>query len=210
VFAGGATLGGRRDGLQGEGLDPSAVFELLAGLVVRSLLIAEEHGPKTRYRLLETIRQYAQERLDQAGETGRWQARHAGYYAGILRQVRDHAHDPNLEGFWPVPLSADQDNLLAAWSWAIGTGNVGTAFPSWPASRRLRSPPTTRCCSLAGRPSRTWLTPPSCSASPRCVTCSPVTRQGRSRWPVKHLRWLAGPAPRPSSRPASPIKILRW
>ena len=64
----------------------------------------------------------------QAGETERWRARHASYYADLLQQVRDHAHDPNPEVFWAVRLSAEQDNLLAAWSWAIGTGNVGTAF----------------------------------------------------------------------------------
>ena len=104
------------------------MFELLASLVARSLVVAEEHGPQTRYRLLETIRQYGEQRLDEAGETERWRARHAGYYADLLRQVRDHAHDPDQEVFWAVRLSAEQDNLLAAWSWAIGTGNVGTAF----------------------------------------------------------------------------------
>jgi len=104
------------------------VFELVAALVARSLVVAEEHGPQTRYRLLETIRQYGEERLDQAGEANRWQARHAGYYADLLMQVRDHARHPSDEVFWAVRLSAERDNLLAAWSWAIRTGNVGTAF----------------------------------------------------------------------------------
>ena len=54
--------------------------------------------------------------------------RHAGYYAGLLPRVRQHAHDPNQDVFWAVRVSADQDNLLAAWSWAIGTGNADTAF----------------------------------------------------------------------------------
>jgi hypothetical protein len=53
---------------------------------------------------------------------------HAGYYVDLLRQVRDHAHDSREEVFWALRLSTEQDNLLAAWSWAIGTGNVGTAF----------------------------------------------------------------------------------
>ena len=56
----------------GEGIDPDAVFELLASLVARSLVVAEDPGPQTRYRLLETIRQYGEERLDEAGETERW------------------------------------------------------------------------------------------------------------------------------------------
>jgi tetratricopeptide (TPR) repeat protein len=96
--------------------------------VARSLVVAEDKGPGTRYRLLETISQYGEECLGQSGETERWRARHAGYYAGLLGRVRDHAHDPNQEVFWAARLSAEQDNLLAAWSWAIGTGNLDTAF----------------------------------------------------------------------------------
>ncbi len=126
VFAGGATLEAVEAVCGGEGIDPGAVFEVLAALVARSLVVAEEKGPGTRYRLLETIRQYAEERLEAAGETMRWRARHGDYYAGLLRQVRDHVHDHDPEVFWALRLSAEQDNLLA--SWAIGTGNVDTAF----------------------------------------------------------------------------------
>jgi predicted ATPase len=128
VFAGGATLGAAEAVCGAEGIEPGAVFELLASLVAQSLVIAEEHGPQTRYRLLETIRQYGEERLNEAGEIERWRARHADYYADLLRQVRDHAPNSQEEVFWAVRLSAEQDNLLGAWSWAIGTGNVGTAF----------------------------------------------------------------------------------
>jgi predicted ATPase/class 3 adenylate cyclase len=128
VFAGGCTLEAAEAVCCEDGIDPDAVFELLAGLVARSLVVAEDQGPQSRYRLLETIRQYAEERLNEAGEAERWRARHAGYYAGLLWRVRDDAHDPDPEVFWAVRLSAEQDNLLAAWSWAIGTGNVDTAF----------------------------------------------------------------------------------
>ena len=48
--------------------------------------------------------------------------------AELHSRVREDAHDPRAEVFWAVRLSAEQDNLLAAWSWAIGTSNVGTAF----------------------------------------------------------------------------------
>jgi len=127
VFAGGCTLQAAETVCGGEGIDPDAVFELLANLVARSLVVAEESGPESRYRLLETIRQYGEERLDQAGETERWHARHAGYYASFLTHVREPARDRD-EVFWAVRLSAEQDNLLAAWSWAVGTGNVDAAF----------------------------------------------------------------------------------
>ena len=128
VFAGGCTLQAVETVCGGEGIDPGAVFELLASLVARSLVVAGESGPQSRYRLLETIRQYGEERLEGAGEAERWRARHAGYYAGFPRQVREHAHDHSDEVFWAVRLSAEQDNLLAAWSWAVNTGNVNTAF----------------------------------------------------------------------------------
>jgi hypothetical protein len=104
------------------------VFELLASLVARSLVVTEEHGPETRYRLLETIREYSEERLGEAGELEQWRARHGDYYAGVLSRIRELAHDPRAEVFWGVRLSAEQDNLLAAWSWAIDTGNIDTAF----------------------------------------------------------------------------------
>jgi predicted ATPase/class 3 adenylate cyclase len=125
VFAGGTTLEAAETVCSGEGIDPDSVFELLASLVARSLVVTEEHGPETRYRLLETIRQYGEERLTETGETDRWQARHADYYVGVLKQIR---HDRRAEVFWAVRLTAEQDNLLTAWSWAIDTHNVDTAF----------------------------------------------------------------------------------
>ena len=128
VFAGGCTLEAAEAVCGGDHIDAGAVFGLLASLVARSLVVAEENGPQTRYRLLETIRQYGEERLDGVGETERWRARHAGYYADFLRQVRDHGRDPGDGAFWAVRLGAERDNLLAAWSWVTGTGDVDTAF----------------------------------------------------------------------------------
>jgi predicted ATPase/class 3 adenylate cyclase len=127
VFAGGGTLEAAEAVCGGEGIDPGTVLELLASLVARSLVVAEERGPQSRYRLLETIRQYGEERLDEAGETERWRARHASYYTGLLTHVREHDQEGD-EVFWAIRLSAEQDNLLVAWSWAIGTGNVDAAF----------------------------------------------------------------------------------
>jgi len=126
VFAGGCTLEAAEAVCSGEDIDPDAVFEQLASLVAQSLVVAEEHGPETRYRLLETIRQYGEQHLNEVGETEQWRTRHAGYYAALLRQLRDP--DSQGEVVWAVRLGAEQANLLAAWSWAISTGNVDTAF----------------------------------------------------------------------------------
>jgi predicted ATPase len=126
VFAGGCALEAAEAVCGGDSIDPDTVFELLASLVARSLVVTEEHGPETRYRLLETIREYGEERLVEAGDTDRWQARHADYYVDVLQQIRHH--DRREDVFWAVRLSAEQDNLLAAWSWAIDTRNIDTAF----------------------------------------------------------------------------------
>ena len=126
VFAGGCTLEAVETVCGGEGIDADTIFDLLANLLARSLVVAEEHGLQTRYRLLETIRQYGEERLTEAGEADLWRARHANYYANLLQQIRHH--NRREEVFWAVRLSAEQDNLLAAWAWAIDTANIDTAF----------------------------------------------------------------------------------
>jgi predicted ATPase/class 3 adenylate cyclase len=126
VFAGGCTLEAAETVCGGDRIGPDMVFELLASLVARSLVVTEEHGPETRYRLLETIRQYGEERLTETGDTERWRARHADYYVAVLHQIRHH--DRHAEVFWAARLRTEQDNLFAAWSWAINTGNIDTAF----------------------------------------------------------------------------------
>jgi predicted ATPase len=127
VFAGGCTLDAAEAVCGGDGIDPDRVFECLANLVAQSLVVAEEHGPQTRYRLLETIRQYGEERLDDTGETDTLRARHAGHYTAFAEHGFEHLHGPE-HVLWAGRLSAEHDNLLAAWSWAIEVDDVDTAF----------------------------------------------------------------------------------
>ena len=127
VFAGGCTLDAAEFVCGADGIDRDLVFESLASLVARSLVVAEEHGPQTRYRLLETIRQYGEERLGEAGEADTLRARHAGHYAAFAEQGFEHLYGPD-HSMWVGRLSAERDNLLAAWSWAIDVDDVDTAF----------------------------------------------------------------------------------
>jgi predicted ATPase/class 3 adenylate cyclase len=127
VFAGGCTLDAAESVCGGDGIDRDLVFESLASLVARSLVIAGEHGPQTRYRLLETIRQYGDERLGEAGEADTLRARHAGHYAAFAEQGFELLYGPE-HSVWVGRLSAERDNLLAAWSWAIDVDDVDTAF----------------------------------------------------------------------------------
>ncbi|GAB2801137.1 BTAD domain-containing putative transcriptional regulator [Actinoallomurus bryophytorum] len=101
--------------------------DLLAGLVDKSLLLMTEDEQDVRYRLLDTVREYARERLEQAGEAGRVRAAHAGFYAGFAETA-----EPRLRGgdqlLWLARLDAEQGNLDAALGHAIESGRHGTAL----------------------------------------------------------------------------------
>jgi predicted ATPase/class 3 adenylate cyclase len=127
VFAGGCTMEAAETVCKGDPIEGDQVLELLADLVARSLVVADHHGPDTRYRLLETIRQYGEERLAENDETERLRIRHAGYYAEFAGMVAGHMFGSDqLE--WGARLSREHDNLVLAMSYAVGRGNVDLAF----------------------------------------------------------------------------------
>jgi hypothetical protein len=108
-------------------LSREAVFELLAGLVAKSLVVAQRDGPSTRYRQLATIREYGEERLAEYGETEQLRDRHGEYYCQVLAVLRDQLGGRDqLEA--SRGLAAEKDNLLAAVNHAIDTANVGLAL----------------------------------------------------------------------------------
>jgi len=127
VFAGGFTLEAAEAVTTGDGVNADEVFELLARLVARSLVVADTEGIEARYRLLETIRQYAQEHLDASGDGDRLRREHALYYAGFAE-----AAIPNLAGpdgmQWEGRFEREFDNFRAALTWAIDTRDVDTAL----------------------------------------------------------------------------------
>jgi hypothetical protein len=103
------------------------VFEILASLVGRSLVVAETEDDETRYRLLETIRQYAQERLEEDGDLDRWRARHAAYYTDFGESAIPNTAGPD----GPVGerrVARESDNFRAALTWAIDTQETDTAM----------------------------------------------------------------------------------
>jgi len=88
VFAGGWTLEAAEAVGAGPGLAAAAVLDRLTGLVDRSLVVAEAPGDGTaRYRLLETLRQYAQQKLAAAGEAAAVRARHAAHFLTVAEQA---------------------------------------------------------------------------------------------------------------------------
>jgi predicted ATPase/DNA-binding SARP family transcriptional activator len=95
------------------------VIDALDGLVRKSLVIAEEQDSgATRYQLLETLRQYARERLDERGETDAWRLRHATYFATLSEHIREGLLGPD-EFVWRARREPELDNIRVAIAWAI-------------------------------------------------------------------------------------------
>lgn len=126
VFAGGFTLEAV-EGICAEApLSPRTILDVLTGLVNRSLVQLERKGQDTRYRMLETIHEYAREKLvlraaeglDASREIDRLRQRHRDYFIAFADQA-----EPKLRGIeqfeWLDRLEDDHDNLRAAWGYAI-------------------------------------------------------------------------------------------
>src|SRR5262249_3153482 len=135
VFAGGATLEAAEGVCGGDGIDPDAVLDLLAALVARSLVVAEEHGPQSRYRLLEPIRQYGEERLEAAGDTEPGGGRGGRAVAGPPRRL---LHRPPHPGARPRPGFGGGDVLGGAARRRAGQPARGVVMGDRHRQRRLR------------------------------------------------------------------------
>jgi non-specific serine/threonine protein kinase len=100
------------------------VLDLIGRLVDKSW-VSVERAQTTRYRLSETIRQYADEKLSGAGEDDATRRRHAAYYLGVVIAGRAPLDQP---GEWLARLKAEDDNLRAAIEWAFAAGENVTAL----------------------------------------------------------------------------------
>jgi len=123
VFAGSFELDAAEAVVAWDGIDRDEVLDLIAALAERSLLrVVERHG-RARYRLLETIRVYARQRLSELDDPDRARGRHLAFHVGLAR--RAHA---GLTGDQPEPwmarLAADLDDLRAAMDWAVEAGDL--------------------------------------------------------------------------------------
>ncbi len=100
--------------------DEYEVLDLLMQLVDKSLVMADEGAAEKRYRLLETVRQYAADRLiGEGSESADARDRHAAFFAGLAEQAEKHLQGP-AQGAWLARLELEHDNLRAAWDW-LGT-----------------------------------------------------------------------------------------
>jgi predicted ATPase/DNA-binding CsgD family transcriptional regulator len=127
VFAGGFTLEAAEAICAGEGIEEGAgVLEPLGSLVDKSLVLVTEQEREVRYRLLETVRQYAREKLEESGETNQVGGRHALFFLGLAEEAA-----PQLKGgrqaAWLGRLETEHDNLRAAMRFLLEEGEVESA-----------------------------------------------------------------------------------
>ena len=114
VFAGGCTLEAAEAVAGRDVLDP------LANLVDKSLVVFSQGS---RYRLLETVRQYATERLAERGETEEARARHLDYFVQLAETAEPHIFGGDGDRGWIDRLQEENDNLRAAFDFCQAPGD---------------------------------------------------------------------------------------
>jgi predicted ATPase len=119
IFMGGFTLEAATQVVTDHSVAASSVGDLLARLAARSLLTADESESETRYRLLDTTRAYAREKLADAGETGATQRRHAEHFARTFETAgKAWVRLPDAE--WRPRYLPETDNVRSALDWSLG------------------------------------------------------------------------------------------
>ena len=127
VFAGGCTLAVAETVCAGGAVDEWGVLDLLDQLVNRSLLGLDMRAGDARYRLLETVRQYARERLRAAGEEATLD-RHLDCVTELALEAEAMLVGPE-QRVWLDRLDAEHDNLRAALGWALDRAGGDDSVP---------------------------------------------------------------------------------
>jgi predicted ATPase/class 3 adenylate cyclase len=144
VFAGGFSLDAAAAVMANEQLQPYEVLDSITSLVNKSMIVAEPSADGSRrYRLLETMRQYGQDRFDQAGLGDALRARHARYFADFSGRAARGWRSLD-EQVWRHRLALEIDNLRAAVGCAVAHNETDLAvrlvgplsdqaefYPSW-------------------------------------------------------------------------------
>jgi non-specific serine/threonine protein kinase len=138
VFAGGFTLDAAERVLSGAVVNETAILDLLTSLADKSLLHVEEHAGATRYRQLETVRQYGRDRLRESDDESSWERRHLDHFLALAEAAEDGLRGGERQA-WLQRLEAEHENLRAALAFASvregdrvgGLRLAGALFPFW-------------------------------------------------------------------------------
>jgi tetratricopeptide (TPR) repeat protein len=128
AFAGPWTVEATEAVCAGDGLDREMVLEVLIRLVDKSLVVADESEDGTqRYRLLDTLRQYAREQLVTTGQADAVHGQHAAFYLELARRLERDLAGPRQTA-WIHHVARDESNLRAALDWLEERGDVQQAL----------------------------------------------------------------------------------
>ncbi len=117
VFAGGFDLEAVEAVCAGDGVRPDDVLYMLSNLVDKSLVLVDERRGASRYRLLQTIRQYAGEKLHMSSDAAATRTRHRDYYLRFAERAERELKGPEQD-VWLKRLELEHDNLRAALEWS--------------------------------------------------------------------------------------------
>lgn len=119
VFAGGWALAAAEAVGAGAGIEDWEVLDLLTGLVDKSLVVFDTE----RYRLLETVRLYARDRLDEMPDADGARERHADYFLGLASETQPKLYGPEA-GVFLNGLETEGDNFRASFVWVHARGDA--------------------------------------------------------------------------------------
>lgn len=126
VFAGGFTIEAARAVVAGDGAEPHQVLDLVTLLVDKSLVLTDDVGGATRYRLLETIRQYGLEQLEFRDEHAATARRHRDHFVTVADSFIT-THVVTIMSSAASPLAAELDNLRAAYRGSLADADTEEA-----------------------------------------------------------------------------------
>src|SRR6185295_1239289 len=108
VFVGGFDLAAAEGICGADPLTADDVLDLLASLVEKSLVMLEEHDEGARYRMLETIREYAHDKLEHAGDLAATSARHCEHYFAMAKAANHGLRGPDqADWIWRIETELD-------------------------------------------------------------------------------------------------------
>ena len=126
VFSGSASLEAAERVCAGDAVEAEQVFELLTALTEKSLVLTEDDRAP-RYRILDTINEYARHRLAEAGESDLARRAHLAYFTELAETA-----DPHLRGAeqleWLATVEVEHDNISAAMRGALAAGEASGAM----------------------------------------------------------------------------------
>lgn len=123
VFCGGWTMNAAEQVCAGDCVEPWQILDMLASLVDKSLVVSEEQSGSTRCRLLETVKQYAADRLVESGSSMQFRNRHRDYFLEFAEVAEPHLRGSD-QVEWFHQLESEHDNLRAAQDWCLETYNI--------------------------------------------------------------------------------------